>query len=169
MNLAEEYIRVFGLIEDAKAQLNMSHVKIALEFSDRMTTTMGRAWTYWDTKSGLIRLSTKLWKRAEESQRTEIAIHEAAHILANLIHKKNCGHGIHWRATMALLGYPNANRCHSVSTAGLRRRNRRYQIECPKCSITHKITANLRTRWLRGRQIRICNNCRGRLPHTLLS
>lgn len=145
-----EMARAEYLVIDSAMKLEMYDVATAIriEWSSSLKTTMGNARTFWRPPSGLIKLSMDLWARAGIEQRTETIIHEAAHILANLRNKSQCGHDSRWRQVMAELGYPNASRCHEVDTEGLRRRQTRYRLLCP-CGKMHTITSRWRTKAMR--------------------
>lgn len=108
------------------------HEVITVEWNARLATTMGKAWTYFRERKGVIHLNPTLWARATEGQRRDTTVHEAAHILANLINGRKCGHGPLWADVMVRLGAPPV-RCHNVSTEGVRRKSVRYSIACPRC------------------------------------
>jgi len=51
-------------------------------------------------------LNSRLLVAGRERDRDATLLHECAHILANIHHRRNCRHNQHWRRVMATLGEP---------------------------------------------------------------
>lgn len=159
-------IRAATLVRHCCALAEMPEVIdcIEIEFCQRKRTTIGTAWTHFDAAhkypakhplhpftgrkpGGLIKINTKVFQRAPETECIETLTHEIAHILANLKAGKCVGHKRGWKEMMKKLGYPNPSRCHTVDVKDLARRQKRYILKCPGCQWLSKITAARRTRW----------------------
>ena len=168
---------------------------IIIIFNTRMRTTLGRAWTHYGPHQkhnrpkyievlngkptgGLICFNVELYYRATDAQRRKNMIHELAHILANLRYnegveqgeERSAGYGPAWRAMMLELGEKPV-RCHSVDTGGVKRKQTRYQMICPKrCGWSFTFAKARRTRRInaaRKGQTRRCPRCQAqiRLEH----
>lgn len=139
---------------------------ISFEFSGRLKTTFGKAWTLRDINGGKISFSSVLWGRAKLLERKDTIIHETCHILANLISKSNCGHNHFWKTLMRVCGASNVSRCHKVSTEGLTRTQKRFSFSCRQCDKSIKVSANLRTRIINsvGRnKYYVCRRCKSKI------
>lgn len=143
---------------------------ISLEWNNRFTSRLGDARvTDYTSRTGRVRLSRPLWRRAPEFQRRETMIHEIAHVYADL-QKRRAGHGPVWKLWMIRFGYSNPERCYSstvVDRTGLKRKRKRYLFNCPSCNKEIKITPQLRSKWVKRNSVRICLACRGELPAQL--
>jgi len=95
---------------------------ISISWNGRFTARMGDARWNSSIGRGFIRLSSPLWPHADDNERAETVIHEACHIIADAKSGRRQGHGNYWREMMALCGYPNASRCHTVNLQGIRKR-----------------------------------------------
>jgi predicted SprT family Zn-dependent metalloprotease len=144
-------------------------------FCSKKRTTMGTAWTHQGPhctytkkgatgkphplyplsskpRGGVIVFNIRLFTRADDKTCIDTIVHEISHILANLKAGDNVGHSEQWQDMMYYVGGPfgvlKVERCHSVNTIGLERRNRRFLLECPssRCRWNCSITAALRTR-----------------------
>lgn len=162
-----ELYKAQSLIIESCIKLNLCEYynRISVEWSNHLKTTIGNARTKRDTDGmyrGRICLSIALWPRAPESQRRETVIHEAAHVLAFIVFNERCGHGPKWKWVMKQLGYPNADRCHTVDTKGLRRPLKRYLVPCDACQTQCSFTIEERNKVLLGDVILKCGRCRTR-------
>lgn len=95
------------------------------EFSNHMSKTMGIAFG-----NGKIKLSTKLFKRATETEKRNTVIHEMCHIVAwNKYGPHIKHHGKEWQGLMIACGLvPNIY--HNVDTKGLGNKVKRYVYKC---------------------------------------
>jgi predicted SprT family Zn-dependent metalloprotease len=141
-----ELERARALVIDCciKADKPEMHNRIAVEWDARLTTTMGMCFTDWGRGTADLTLNPHLWARATEADRRETTIHEAAHAIVNLTYRRQVGHGAEWKAMMRHLGCHAADRCHSVSTAGLRRKAPTFLLPCPRCGTPVRMTARER-------------------------
>ena len=57
-----------------------------------------------NTELRRITLNRALLEPGREADRNATLLHECAHILADLAHRRNCRHGKRWKQVMALLG-----------------------------------------------------------------
>lgn len=119
------------------------HSRIVVEWDAKLATTMGMAHTNHLAGTARLCLNPALWERATPEERRQTSIHEAAHALANIIHRKGCGHGPEWKAIMVRLG-ATPDRCHSVSTAGIRKRATYFVLPCPRCATPIRFSARER-------------------------
>lgn len=94
----------------------------SIQWSNRMTRAAGLA-----SRKG-IKLSVPLLRTANDSFCIEVAIHEAAHYIDFNLRGKS-DHGPEWQKLMAVLGYPDAERCHTLDRSHLHR----YEIICRSC------------------------------------
>jgi len=102
-------------IEQACNRGGMPHLlpELRFEFSERMTTTRGMAYT----QIKLIKFSAPLFRLSSPDEQRLCVFHEIGHVIANWqggTHRQ-AGHGCGWLAIMAKMGYPNAPRCHSIT------------------------------------------------------
>ena len=138
-----------------------------LEWSARFTRRMGDALVIdHELRQGRVRLSKPLWIRATPAERRQTMIHEIAHIYAEL-EQRAAGHGPVWKRYMHMFGVL-PKRCHGVDRTGLRRKQRRYALDCPgtRCEARITITQAMRTRWIKERQIRRCARCKALITYT---
>ena len=135
---AEQTKMIGDTIEWCKAQVDMEGVPITWAWNDRFTARMGDARTNQLARSGHVRFSRPLWPRAVEGKPRNTVIHECAHVLANIKHNRNVGHGHAWKRMMMILG-ETPRRCFTeqqVNREGMRRRQARFTITCPGCETT---------------------------------
>lgn len=134
---------------------------ISWKFNSRLTTTLGHATYSYKEETGEVSLCYKLWGRASYEDRRNVIIHEVCHILVfrKYGYHESDKHGPKWKAMMRLCGGDPA-RCHSVDTKGVRRKVKRYHVEC-RCT-RHNVSQNLVTRMRKG-QHRKCKRCGYRL------
>lgn len=118
-----------GLVEDAKQRAGMPEISFKTEWNNRFTRRLGDARPTHRT-GGVLRFSaTALYLRATAKEREDLVYHEAAHVLANLKHNRQCGHGPLWRSMMRTLGR-TPDRCHKVNRDGLHRKgSKRWALE----------------------------------------
>lgn len=121
-------------------------------WSSRMTRTMGTA------VSSVFRLeialSWPLWERASEAERDNTAVHELMHCLAWLVWGSGVSHDRRWRSLMLAAGY-SAERCHEVSTKGLRPNRVTAFCGCTE----HEITKRRAEQLQRGAVSMYCRKC----------
>ena len=133
--------------------------KINVVWSNRMTTTLGKAsridWT--------ITLSKKAWPLISIDQRIETVSHELAHLVA--IYKAGIeawNHGVVWRSIMGQFGYKSAKQYHNLHVAlePIRRKRTRYLADCDctvyfltKKELRHKLTCRVC-----GSDLRVANS-----------
>lgn len=92
--------------------------------------------------------------------------HEVAHILASAAYGRPAkGHGHYWRHVMQLLGIPSATRCHSYSTAHVKRNRQRQWLYTCDCPEGHPVSTTLHNKMLRG-QTRRCTTCKSLITFT---
>jgi predicted SprT family Zn-dependent metalloprotease len=96
-----------------------------------MRTARGRV--RYVTGSPVVELNPHLYARCSDWEQEKNAKHEAAHVIVWHQLGGKCGkHGREWRVVMVALGVP-VERCHSVDTTGLKRRQRRWRVTCSRC------------------------------------
>jgi len=103
--------------------------RIRVTWNGRFIARMGDA--RWDKVRGLglIRLSRPLWPRASDEERRETVIHETCHVIADYRFGGKQGHGPAWKRMMALCGYTQPQRCHSVDREAIQQRRAQRRIE----------------------------------------
>jgi SprT protein len=141
----------------ARFQLSALGSSVKIEFNNKFDARMGDA-SYFEHR---IRFSAPLWPRATSEERRQVIIHEACHIIAQHMFwtgktKDNTSHGPCWKQCMLMCGV-KPDRCHTVSTKGLRDR-----VEAVCDCKTWEITKNRATFMSKGRTY-FCQNCRGPL------
>lgn len=94
-------------------------------WSNRMTASAGRA------SAKKLTFSVPLLRAAPHEFCMEVAVHEAAHFI-DFQRRGKSDHGAVWRQIMAELGYPAADRCHTLDRSHLYR----YAVICTKCQRT---------------------------------
>lgn len=132
--------------------------KIQYRFNNRLSIVFGQAWC----EKKLIDIAPVLWERASPVQRRKLIIHETCHIICRHKFGPNVGdHGKEWKQSMINAGVP-AERCHHVSTAGLRRKYVKYEIacDCRRAWIGHVKAARVR------KQSHTCRKCKGAVKLT---
>ena len=80
----------------------MAHAR--LEWSNRMTATLGRAWPNRINGHHLIKLSLPYLRLNEYAETEETLLHEAAHCIADTRHKARCMHDRRWKAVCVEIG-----------------------------------------------------------------
>lgn len=128
--------------------------RISFSFNNRFTNRMGDAEYNFATGWGKVRFSTPLWPRATEEKRDNTVIHEVCHVLAAHKHGKRCGHGWQWKALMMQCGQ-RPERCHKVSTKGLRKSNKTVSCGCREFEI-----GPIRYKKVLNGHRYVCNHCR---------
>ena len=100
--------------------------KIGFRFRKQFTRILGQAFA----QSKLIEFSSPLWARASESERKQVIIHEACHIIAYYKYGFDIKpHGSEWKRCMVESGVAPL-RCHNVDRKGLKKQYVKYQVEC---------------------------------------
>ncbi|MBN8589186.1 MAG: SprT-like domain-containing protein [Rhodothermia bacterium] len=119
----------------------------SIGWSNRMTRAVGLA-----SKKGL-KFSVPLLRSASEAFCIETAIHEAAHYIDIKLRGKS-DHGSEWRKIMTTLGYPNAERCHTLDRSHLHR----YEVLCRSCKkVLVKYTREPSASFLHHRRSACCH------------
>jgi len=129
-------------------------VEVTWGWNDRFLRVLGRA----RIRDMHIELSSKIWKLAKLEDRKEVIYHEVAHIAAFKKYK-SCGHDRPWRLCMMMVGYQNAERCHTIDVSKLTIKNR-HPVFCD-CT-AHMITKIRLNKMRRGVKMS-CKKCNGRL------
>jgi SprT protein len=127
--------------------------KIKVEWSNRMTVTMGHVRRDKSSDGFTIRLSTKLFARATPEQQRQTVIHEACHVIDALVNKE-WGHGAGWKTVMRCAGV-KANVHHEVCTDGL---VKEFVYACPNNCHDFKLSTRMHNSMVKG-QRRICRTC----------
>ena len=104
---------------------------ITFSFNKRFTKRLGDA----NPNTRHIRLSTPLWERASDEQKTEVIVHEVSHIICmhnawqerKYIHDP---HGVEWQEIMRRAGYNNPSKYHTINREGLKRKYTQYYLQC---------------------------------------
>lgn len=129
--------------------------EIRISFNNKFHARMGDA----SYLRRAIRFSAPLWPRATNQQRRQVIIHEACHVVADYKYmmgqtQDRTSHGPCWQDCMIMCGV-EPDRCHEVSTEGLRER-----ISARCACMEHKFTKNRVTKMLRG-IVYTCTQCKG--------
>lgn len=110
-----------------------------------------------------VRFSTLLWPRLTETKRTETAIHEACHLVAEHAARRAGRrikpHGVEWQTLMLRCGVMPHATAKGIDTDGLPSKR---TIEASCACKAHKITPYIAGRIAAGCPY-VCNTCRGRL------
>lgn len=135
--------------------------RIRLQWSNRMTSSIGHA----IRKSGddyyHIKLSTPLFKRADHAEQCNTVAHETCHIIDGFVNNCRMSHSAEWKRFMRLAGY-SSERCHTVSVAGL---VKRFIYECPNGCTEFRLSTRMHNSINRGKP-RHCVKCEGRINYT---
>lgn len=99
-----------------------------VEVSRRAKTRAGAAYS----QQRRIVLNRELLHPGRDADRDSVFLHECAHLLANLHHGRNCGHGPAWRSVMRQLGEP-PEVCHDFDYLS-RRRHAVVTWVCVNCA-----------------------------------
>jgi predicted SprT family Zn-dependent metalloprotease len=107
-----------------------------LEFSPRMTTTLGRC----NCRTGRIKINPLLLLPENRELLFETVCHELAHLAATAHYGRSIQpHGTEWKGLMQRAGYPGhatvrAHRIHGLPAR--KTRTARYEVHCPACQMT---------------------------------
>jgi len=134
--------------------------RIRLEWSNRLTSSMGNASKKAINDYYVIRLSIKLFARASDEERRQTVIHEACHVIDGIVNNTRMSHGSGW-ATCMRRADSNPERCHTVSNAGL---VKRFVYTCSDGCVEHAVSARMHNSIRRGKN-RVCCKCRARLEY----
>ncbi len=147
----------------------LEHIRsiLVLEWSDRMSRTVGLALYSKKTSTAIIRLSTVLWKVAPETEKRETVFHELAHIMVDAMRahdpvrakfrgRRNAHHGPEWVRVMTALGYPNPRRCHDLFNEEYERAQGNVPLYCQCKSEPVVWTTPARAERARGHRCRKC-------------
>lgn len=133
-------------VEEVYTAPHIAYKPITWEWAPRFETKMGQA----HYALRLVRFNPNLWPHAPEDEQADTVVHEVCHILAfDVYGRPGAGHSPGFYTLMALCGYPEAQRCHSVqgprnaacdcrdwglSRMSFRRLHRKPGCyRCPKC------------------------------------
>lgn len=97
----------------------------------------------------VVKLNPFLMLRGGPDECRELVVHEVCHALDDLI-VGGWGHANGWRMLMKLMGYVEAEPCHTVSTVGLRSKKAKFMGICNACKFEHALTMTQHDRMLRG-------------------
>jgi predicted SprT family Zn-dependent metalloprotease len=131
---------------------------IRFEWSNRMTTAMGNA-KGCNATGYLIKLSTKLFTRANEEEQRETVIHEVCHVVDRFVNKGRMSHGEGWKVAMRHTGL-EPRRCHKVTTLV-----KRFIYACPNDCFDYKLSTRMHNSINKG-DLRICIKCRRDISFT---
>lgn len=138
------------------------HKKVNVQFSPRMTTSLGRCYPV----RKLIRLNSVLDDPRNRELLAETLCHEMAHVAVFSLHEKKVKpHGVEWQALMRMAGYEPRVSIDAKEIAGHKRRTTIskyiYTHYCPRCKIKF-IAGRTDRRWR-------CESCsREKQPGVLL-
>lgn len=149
-----------SLVKEYLKKLNAEEIKVNIIWNKRFISKMGDALYYPGKLEGRIRLSSKLWVRATEVQRSETVIHELCHIVnAHRAHKNGrprpASHGREWKLLMHSCGV-HPKRTHCVDNKDLVA-HRRVKAPC-KCEPDRMVTKYVAGRIAAGARYR-CKKC----------
>ena len=160
INQASELQRAREIGRKCLKQFGLTNTtSFTVKFSNRMTRSLGNCTTNRSRRSAVIKLSAPLWERATEKERVDCIYHEFAHMIANIKYNARCNHDWRWKRVMIELGQA-PELYHTIDRSGLRRRQARFVNSCPGCKKEISISKAMRTRWIRGQQIRRCRTCK---------
>jgi len=139
--------------------------KIRVEWSNKLTRTMGICRQPGRVPYWRITLSAPIFARATTEERYNTIVHETCHavegFLFGYVDPQLEGHGPKWRNAMRCCGI-EPTRYHHVNTDGLRTR---HAYVCPHCRKIFKLSTRLHNQVKRGRH-RLCPDCRVRVEYT---
>lgn len=142
-------------IEYVKNTLGYPRLPIIVQWNGRFTRRMGDA--QFIRGVGIVRLSKKLWERANDEQRRQTIIHEVCHVIQRVqdLEKgyRSPPHGWQWQALMRRCGQ-RPDRCHTVDRTGI---VRTYSVRCA-CGV-HQVGKTVYRRMLNGQKYQ-CKKCR---------
>jgi predicted SprT family Zn-dependent metalloprotease len=128
--------------------------EIRLEWSNRLTSSMGVSIKKAPVKGFTIRLSVKLFSRASHEEQINTVAHEACHVIDGIVNGWRAPHGETWEGFMRQAGY-SSERCHTVSNAGL---VKRFVYECVTCCKEFELSTRMHNSIVRG-SVRYCRKC----------
>lgn len=109
----------------------------------------------------VLRFNRQIAERHTADFLARTVVHEVAHLVTLACHGRTRPHGREWRAVMAELGIPQAERCHDYPvSADEVRRQRRWAYRCG-CA-EHAVSTTRHKRILRGARY-LCRRCGGPL------
>lgn len=127
-------IRTLAVATLIKCKLQSLVPLLNIKFNDRLLTCLGEA--NFSTKS--ITLSSQMWRRAGDSERKEVIIHEICHLAADYyLGVSEKPHGKGWSFLMGKFGFVDAKTCHRVLPVN------RHRVICG-CGISTKTNSFLR-------------------------
>ena len=129
---------------------------ITYEWSNRLTTTIGKAYCNRNRKTWRIKLSRPLFAKADTEERKNTVAHETCHLIVwykyNEYHTNpHASHGYTWRKCMIEAGY-TPSRYHNVPVQ--RRKISQVTVYCGCGPI--KITKHRHTKMLNGSTYKCC-------------
>lgn len=156
--------RIGRLIEAKKAEVGMESLRTRWEWNTEFTARMGDCRADRDRKGAKMRFSNPLWPVATEAERDETVLHELAHAIVECDpgprfsygrygRRKHQKHDRIFKAMLIRLGGTGA-RTHNVDRTHVKRRQARFGGPCPGCQKAITFSKSVRTKWLRGLQVR---------------
>lgn len=179
MDQASELKHAYGVAELVLDQLKLPHLlpKLSISFNNRFISVGGDAIlkrlskydyssnSFTDEFVGQVRLGTKLFAVAPESEKLQIIVHEVCHIAneylwysdSNVRKFKYESHGYYWRKLMSQVGYPGASPYHCIETKQFKTY---YLWKCIGCGNKGKLTAQMGGRIINRTARKACPQCR---------
>jgi predicted SprT family Zn-dependent metalloprotease len=108
--------------------------RVQVELSERLRTCAGKAWS----KIAKIHLNARLLA-VNPDELIPTYLHELAHVVANQLYEKQCGHGPEWKAIMKIFGAPD-DTYHKMDVSAFRAVQRRFDYECVSCDRNFKLS-----------------------------
>lgn len=137
-----------GWIQYACDCCDMSHLArdIKWEYNNRLTRVLGRAWTH----GRKIEISGYYNTLPEYTvdEFIDTIVHEACHIIADVKHKKDCGHGPLWKQCMIDCGLEPL-RCYNGKARKKPRKKRPVEYVYVVCTNCGTVTQMKKTEWYR--------------------
>lgn len=159
-------------IELLNAKINKQYILntnayniIELEYSNRLSTSAGKAYTKRGTDYGKIKLNYRLFKDFKDNQELKknlknTYIHELAHVLANRLHGCSQGHNSRWRNIFKIMG-GNGETYHTMEVNHLRPSHLKRVFKATCNCRTHNLN---RTQYNKAKLgILSCTLCKGKL------
>lgn len=138
-------------------KVNDKMIKLEINNSNRLKTTAGMATIKRSKKLGIISLNKKLFNTTAGIKEFENTFtHELAHIIANFLTGRQCGHDSYWKSIHKKLG-GNGKRCHDYEVEHLKPKIKRHRYTC-RCIKDHNISTRKHNKILKGAKYR-CVKC----------
>jgi predicted SprT family Zn-dependent metalloprotease len=128
--------------------------KILFQWSNKLTACIGIMDKRHNESYYTMKLSIKLFARADEDTKRDTVAHEVCHAVDYHKNESSMGHGAEWKQAMMIAGY-KPERYHDVSNAGL---IKKFVYKCPVCEKKYNLSARRHNLIRQGRR-RICGVC----------